>query len=202
MDGTPSAGEVTKLLLRASEGDEESRNELLSFVYDELRQLARQQLRRERPDHTLEGTALVHEAFVRLAGDAAPGWKNRAHFFGIAARCMRQVLVDHARSRGSLKRGGSWERTSLTNKGLGVVLPLTELVALDDALEKLGELDPRLLTVVEYRFFGGLEEREVAELLGVSTRTVQRDWAAARAWLYKELHGTPGTPDTTQAELA
>lgn len=187
--------DVTQLLRGACVGDEQALGKLLPVVYDELRRIARRQLSRERPDHTLEGTALVHEAYLKLLGSPSPDWQDRAHFFGIAARCMRQVLVDHARAQGAAKRGGEWERTSLTNKGLGVEIPLTDFIALDDALEKLGERDPRLLKVVEYRFFGGLEEREVAELLGVTTRTVQRDWAGARAWLYKELFGAPGNPD-------
>jgi RNA polymerase sigma factor (TIGR02999 family) len=195
MDDSTSPGDVTELIVQARKGDDRALKRLLPTVYDELRRMARQHLRRERSDHTLDGTALVHEAYLRLVGSPSPDWQDRAHFFGIAARCMRQVLVDHARARGAAKRGGAWERTSLTNKGLGVALPLTELIALDEALERLGELDPRLLKVVEYRFFGGLEEREIAELLGVTRRTVQRDWVAARTWLYKELFGTPEDPD-------
>ena len=185
--GTPD--EVTGLLRDVRAGDERALERLLPLVYEELRLIARRQMSRERPEHTLDSTDLVHEAYVRLVDRPSPDWRDRAHFYGIASRCMRQVLVDHARARGAAKRGGDWERTSLTNHGLGVELPLTELIALDEALEELGELDARLLQVVEYRFFAGLEEREIAELLGVSARTVQRDWVAARTWLYREMWG-------------
>ena len=184
--------DVTELLEGARRGDDTALRALLPIVYDELRRIAGRQMRRERSDHTLEGTALVHEAYLRLVGKSAD-WHDRAHFFGIAARCMRQVLVDHARARSASKRGGAFERTSLTNKALGAEVPFTDLLALDEALDELGRVDVRLKTVVEYRFFGGLEEAEVAELLGVSKRTVQRDWVTARAWLYRLLYGSKGS---------
>lgn len=192
MPASDAPEDVTGLLRAARSGDEAALGEALSIVYDHLRMMARRQLGGERSDHTLDGTELVHEAYVKLVRSAAPEWADRTHFFGIAARCMRQVLVDHARARGAAKRGGDWERTSLTNRGMGVAIPLTDFIALDEALEQLGEMDPRLLKVVEYRFFAGLEEGEVADALGVSKRTVQRDWVAARTWLYGEIRGREG----------
>lgn len=192
----PPADEVTRLLRAAREGDGEALDLLLPKVYAELRRIAQRQLRRERPGHTLVATALVHEAYMRLAGQGGAGWSDRAHFFAIAARSMRQVLVDHARRKAAEKRGGDLHKTSLTGHGLGFEVRLDEMLALDKALDALAEVDDRLREVVEMRFFGGLEEAEVAEVLGVSTRTVQRDWRRARAWLYRELYpegeGSPG----------
>ncbi len=181
-------GDVTRLLVAARGGDRGALDRLLPAVYEELRRLARSQLRRERRDHTLLATGLVHEAYIKLVDQSRVEWQGRAHFFAVAARAMRQVLVDHARKRSTEKRGGDRVRTTLGDKGLGRELSFEELVALDEALTRLGELDDRLPKVVELRFFAGLKEVEIAEVLDTSERTVQRDWARARAWLYKELY--------------
>lgn len=194
-DGDP--GEVTRRLRRAREGDSEAFNSLFSLVLDELRSVARRQLAGERPDHTLDSMALINEAYMRLVDQAEVDWQDRAHFFGVAARAMRQVLVDHARRRHARKRGGDWRRVTIEREGHEAgaasrdVSP-EELIALDEALNQLAELDDRLREVVEYRFFGGLTEKETASVLGVTTRTVQRDWARARAWLHARLYGEDG----------
>jgi RNA polymerase sigma factor (TIGR02999 family) len=182
------AGNVTRLLLEAQSGDRAALNRLLPLVYEELRRVAQRQMRRERPGHTLLTTGLVHEAYLKLVDEAEVEWQGRAHFFGIAARAMRQILVDHARRRGAEKRGGQWRRTTLADERLGLGVPMEELLALDVALDRLDALDSRLREVVEYRFFAGMSEEEIGEVLGVSTRTVRRDWVKARAWLYKELY--------------
>lgn len=150
--------------------------------------MARVQLSRERAGHTLAPTALVNEAFMKLAGRGGTEWSSRTHFLGIAARAMRQVLVDHARARVAEKRGGDWHRTTLAGNDPGFELPMEDLLVLDRALERLGELEQRLPRVVEMRFFGGMSDAEIANELGVTERTVQRDWAKARAWLYKEIY--------------
>lgn len=181
------AEEVTGLLRAARSGDRAAFDRLLPKLYDELREVARWQLRREAEGHTLNTTALVHEAYLKLVGQQVD-WQDRAHFRAIAARAMRQVLVDHARRRGAAKRGGDWQRTTLDDERLPVEAGLDELVVLDDALERLEALDRRLRQVVEFRFFGGMTEEEMAEVLGVTVRTIQRDWVKARAWLYKELY--------------
>jgi len=159
---------------------------MMPLVYDELRLLARYQLRRGQ--HSLCTTALVHEAYLKLGGHMEVDWNGRAHFFAIASRAMRQILMDHARRQNAQKRGGAWERTALTSASLSMEVQWGDLIALDDALERLDQVDPRLRQVVEYRFFGGMTEPEVANVLDVSTRTVQRDWAKARAFLYRELY--------------
>jgi RNA polymerase sigma factor (TIGR02999 family) len=182
--------EITQLLKGVQRGDRSAFDRLLAVVYEELKRVAQRQMRRERAGHTLDTTALVHEAYLKLVDQSEAVWQDRAHFFGVAARAMRQVLIDHARRRVAQKRGGGWERATLDEDLLGEQAPMEELVALDDALERLGQLDPRLVQVVEYRFFGGLTEEETAALLGITTRTVQRDWAKARAWLHKELYTT------------
>jgi RNA polymerase sigma factor (TIGR02999 family) len=161
------------------------------LVYDELRALAERQLRRERPGHTLQATALVHEAYLKLAsGGALPA--DRSHFVGTAARAMRQVLVDHARRRSADKRGGAWQRTTLGEGPAALELELDTILDLDRAMERL---DPRQCRVVELRFFAGLEEKEIAEILGVTERTVRRDWVKARAWLYAEMYPEGGEGD-------
>jgi RNA polymerase sigma factor (TIGR02999 family) len=186
-----SAGDVTRLLLDAQAGDPRALDELLPLVYGELRRAAERQLRRERADHTLQPTALVHEAYLKLVQHQQVPWQGRAHFFGIAARSMRQILVDHARRRMAGKRGGGAVETTLGDAAEALALPPEELLSLDAALARLDQLEPRLHRVVELRFFGGLTEEEIAHLSGVSQRTVQRDWLKARAWLYKELYGGP-----------
>lgn len=181
-------GEVTRLLLAARDGEREAFDQLFPLVYDELRRMAGRQLSRERREHTLQPTALVNEAYLKLVDQTQVEWKSRAHFVGIAARAMRQILIDYARKRGAHKRGGGWERATLDEELIGVESSLEELLALDAALNKLAEFDERLRRVVEYRYFGGLSEKEIGELLGVTPRTVERDWAKARAWLHKELY--------------
>ena len=174
--------------MRAREGSREAVEELLPLVYAELRRVAGRQLRNERGDHTLGASGLINEAYLKLADQLQVDWQSREHFYAIAARAMRQVLIDYARKRNAEKRGGDWDRTSLDNKGLGFDAPLADLLALDQALDRLSGIDERLRRIVEYRFFCGLTEKESAELLGVTVRTVQRDWMKARAWLYKELY--------------
>lgn len=181
-----SAGEVTRLLAAARAGDGDALERVVPLVYDDLRALARRQLRRESEGHTLGATALVHESYMRLVGSAAREASDRSHFLAIAARSMRQVLVDHARRIASRKRGGDWQRTTLGGDEVGTLdLEPEELIALDDALARL---EPRQRQVVECRFFGGMEEAEIAEALGLSERTVRRDWVKARAWLYATLY--------------
>jgi RNA polymerase sigma factor (TIGR02999 family) len=181
-------GETTQLLVNLSQGDRSAWGDLYSLVYSELKRVARNQLRRERPDHTLYPTALVHEAYLKMVDETRLEAQDRAHFLGLAARAMRQILIDHARARGAVKRGGDLERTSLTrNEGAGEMC-LEEMLALDAALDRLGSLDERMRQVVELTYFGGMTEPEVAQALGVSDRTVRRDWVRARAWLYKELY--------------
>ena len=182
----------TRLLAGSAAGDEAAAAALVPLVYDELRRAASSALRRERADHTLQPTALVHEAFLRLAGLPAAPWQDRGHFVAIAARVMRQVLVDHARGRQALKRGPAAIRVPLE----GVEAPATpggdvDLVALDDALERLTSIDARQGRIVELRFFGGLTVEETATLIGASERTVKRDWQMARAWLKRELAARP-----------
>ena len=181
-------GEVTELLVRIREGDQAAFDHVFPLVYDELRRVAGYQLRGERAGHTLQPTALVNEAYMKLVGSPGADWRDRAHFVAIAARAMRQVLVDHARRRDAAKRGGDRQQTTLSGVPLGADLRPDEILALDEALERLDALDSRLRQVVEFKFFGGLTDRETAELLGVTPRTAQRDWVKARAWLYRELY--------------
>jgi RNA polymerase sigma factor (TIGR02999 family) len=161
----------------------------MPLVYEELRRLAGRQIRRERPGHTLQPTALIHEAYLRLVGKDRPQWKSRLHFFAVAAQVMRRVLIDHARTRGYAKRGGGWTRLPLAELALPVEEKVVEAVQIVDALEALGTHDGRLKTLVELRYFGGLSNAEAAEVFGVSLSTVKRDWRLARAFLYGELHG-------------
>ncbi|HYE15946.1 MAG TPA: sigma-70 family RNA polymerase sigma factor [Pyrinomonadaceae bacterium] len=183
--------EVTRILEDWSGGDRGAAERLMPYVYDEMRRLARSFLARERVGHTLQPTALVHEAYVRLVDQTRVNWQSRAHFYGIASSMMRRVLIDHARAHATEKRGGGAVRLSVED----VQVPLEEraqsLVALDEALERLKALDERKCMVVEMRFFGGLEDKEIAEVLGVTTRTVLRDWKKARLWLYRELAQNP-----------
>ncbi|MEM6337150.1 MAG: sigma-70 family RNA polymerase sigma factor [Bacteroidota bacterium] len=166
----------------------DSLDDLMPEVYEELRQLAQAQLRYERRDHTLNTTALVHEAYMKMSAQRRVDWNNRAQFLGVASRAMRRILVDHARKRRALKRGGD-KVVALDESGNVVAEARTEdLVALDEALERLASFDPRQSRVVECRFFGGLNIEETAAVLGVSSATVKREWAVARAWLYRELH--------------
>jgi RNA polymerase sigma-70 factor (ECF subfamily) len=187
-----AGGEITLLLDQLRQGNRDAESQLMPLVYQELRQLARGYLRAERADHTLQATALVHEAYLRLVGQNDAGWKNRAHFFGIAAQMMRRVLVDHARAHRAGKRGGTDRRTLLDSALAAANNQSAEMMALDEALDRLAALDPRQCRIVELKFFAGLSEEETAEVLGISTRTVKRDWAVARAWLFNQLAAGAG----------
>jgi RNA polymerase sigma factor (TIGR02999 family) len=182
--------EVTQLLLQWREGDSSARDELLSLVYDELKQLARRRMQHERSNHTLQPTALVNELYLRIADQQPIQWNDRAHFFGIAAKLLRQILVDHARSAYADKRGGQFLRITLDDNVLRSDPREIDLVRLDDALIKLAELDFRQSEIVEQRFFGGLSIQETAQVTGLSPATVKREWAVARAWLYREIAST------------
>jgi len=177
---------VTQLLARARAGDAQALGEAYSAVYDELKRAARSQLRRMRD--AFETTALVHEAYLKLAGGAQLAAVDRNHLLALSARAMRQVLIDHARRRVAEKRGGAAIRVTLDERDGARGTSPEEVLALFDAIERLGEVDPRLRSVVEHRYLAGLTEDETAELLQVTTRTVQRDWAKARAWLYRQLY--------------
>lgn len=181
-----STTDVNHLLDGAAGGDARSADALLRVLYDDLRLVAERQLRRERPDHTLQPTALVHEAYLRLVDQRAVDTRNRAHFMGLAARMFRRILVDHARARGAAKRGGDRGRVTLAGFG-HTRRSEVDLVELDDALARLAEISPVQARIVELRFFGGLEVEEAATLAGVSRRSAFRAWSAARAWLYREL---------------
>jgi RNA polymerase sigma factor (TIGR02999 family) len=182
-----SSGPITGLLLRWSEGDPAAREALIPLVYDELRRLARQCLASQRQDHTLQSTALVHEAYLRLVGRTSVHWQNRVHFYAVAAQLMRRILVDHARKQSAAKRGGNHLTLILDE---AVALPKKrelDLIALDDALNELAELDQRQSHIVELRFFGGLSIEDSSHVLGISPATVKREWATARTWLYQQM---------------
>jgi RNA polymerase sigma factor (TIGR02999 family) len=179
--------EVTRILHDWSGGDGDAPERLMPFVYDELWRLAQAFLARERGGHTLQPTALVNEAYLRLVDQHSVEWQNRAHFYGIASTMMRRVLIDHARAHATGKRGGSAVHLSLDDVQLPLAQRASDFIALDEALEKLAQFDERKCRVVEMRFFGGLSDEEIAEVLGVATRTVLRDWKKARLWLYREL---------------
>jgi len=184
-------GQVTELLARWRAGDRQALDSLMPLVYEELRRLARHYLREERPNHTLQSTALVHEAFMRLVGQHPPNWEGRAHFFGVAARLMRQILVDHARSHQAAKRGGNALTLSLDAEVAGPKGRDLDLLGLDAALNKLAERSPQQGRIVELRFFSGLTIEDTSEVLGISPATVKRSWTAARAWLYREMNESP-----------
>jgi RNA polymerase sigma factor (TIGR02999 family) len=186
---TPSPGAVTELLRAWSDGDEDALERLLPLVEAELRRLARGYMRRERPEHTLQTTALVNEAFLRLTDARRIRWQDRAHFLGISARLMRRVLVDHARLRGYRKRGGDAQRVTLHEALVTSPDPAVDVVALDRALDALAKVDVRKSQVIELRFFGGLSVEETAEVLHVSADTIKRDWRLAKLWLLRELEG-------------
>jgi RNA polymerase sigma factor (TIGR02999 family) len=179
--------QVTQLLLAWSAGDQQALERLTPFVYRELHRIASAYMARERTDHTLQTTALVNEAYVRLVDLQGVGWRDRAHFFAVAARLMRRILVDFARARSYQKRAGAGERVSLNESLVIAGEPDADLVALDDALNRLAALDPRKSQVVELRYFGGLRGEEIAEALKISLETVTREWRAAKAWLYNQL---------------
>jgi len=185
MSQTPQ--NVTQLLLGWGEGDKEALDQLLPLVYDELRRQAARYLRRERAGHTLQTTALIHEAYIRLVDQKRVQWQNRAHFFGIAAQLMRRILVDHARSKHRVKRGGSDVRVSLAEASLTVKARDLNVLAIDEALDRLAQVDERQAKVVELRFFSGLSVEETAEVLQISPATVKREWSMAKAWLHREI---------------
>ena len=188
MTSGESDHEITELLIAWERGDDEALRRVAPLVYDDLRTIAEVQLRNERRDHTLQPTALVHEAYLRLSEQRRRQWKERRQFFAVASRVMRQVLVDHARARQASKRGGEATRIEVTSLGEIPAPPeVFDVLPLDEALIRLSTLQPRLARVVELRFFGGLEVEETAALLDCSPRTVKRDWALARAWLVREL---------------
>jgi RNA polymerase sigma-70 factor, ECF subfamily len=183
-----SATEVTRLLGELRNGNPEAEAKLIPLVYKHLHRLAAGYMRGERREHTLQATALVNEAYLRLVAQKRREWKDRAHFFGIAARLMRQILVEHARARHAAKRGGTFQKLLPLDQELEVsAVRARELLQLDEALESLTRLDPQQARVVDLRFFGGMTVEETAEVLGISPRTVKRDWAVARAWLHGEL---------------
>jgi RNA polymerase sigma-70 factor (ECF subfamily) len=184
---TSSPQGITQLLERWSAGDEEALNQLMPQVYDELHRLAGAYLRRERREHTLQPTALVNEAYLKLIDQRHPPWRNRAQFFGVAAQLMRRILVDHARSHDASKRGGGRFQISLKNIGAFGQQPDADLLALNDALKKLAEIDSEQSRIVELRFFGGLTIEETAEAMHVSHATIEREWKIAKAWLKREL---------------
>jgi len=183
--------DVTRLLHELRDGSRTALDEIFPKIYAELRAVARRELRREHQVRTIEATALVHEAYCKLVDQARVDWRDRHHFLSVAARAMRQALVDMARERLAKKRGGDWERVTLSGIGPGFEVPLRDLVALDQALDRLEQIEPRFRQVVELRYFAGLTVEEVATILGVAERTVHRDWIKARAWLYKEIYPDP-----------
>jgi RNA polymerase sigma-70 factor, ECF subfamily len=191
------AGEITGLLAEMRGGNREAEARLIPLVYKELRRLADYYMRLERPDHTLQATALVHEAYIRLLETREVDWQNRAHFFAVAAQLMRRILVDHARGVRAEKRQGTRKRVQLESALVYCDEHSDELIDLDRALTQLAVWDPRQCRIVEMRFFGGLSVEETAEVLGISSRTVKRDWNVARAWLYSQL--SKGKPDDAGA---
>ena len=179
--------QVTQVLFDWSKGDQEAPARLMPLIYEELRQLAHQYLQRERPDHTLQATGLVHEAYLRLVDQSTTTWQNRAHFFGVAAQVMRRILVDYARAHRTAKRGGEWDKLAFDEALAPAAERRIDLVALDDALRDLLALDPRQSQIVELRFFGGLTNEEIGEVLDVSPTTVKREWRIAKAWLRRQI---------------
>lgn len=189
MEGTP--GEVTNLLIELRQGNREAEALLIPLVYKELRHIAANYLRKENPQHSLQPTALVHEAYLRLTNMREIDWQSRSHFFAVSATLMRRILVDHARAQQTSKRGDGWDAVSVDEAILPSPERAREIVALDDALTKLAMLDRRQSKIVELRFFAGMSEEETGSVLGMSARTVRRDWRVAKAWLFRELNCKP-----------
>ena len=192
----PPTHDVTQLLEDLSAGKEHALDDLMPLVYRELRRQAAGYLRRERQNHTLQPTALVNEAFLKLVQQRNVRWQNRAHFFGVASQAMRRILVDHARTHRREKRGGDAAKVTLDDAVIGAQSRSIDLLALDEALERLGQLDERQVRVVELRFFGGLSVEETAEALRISPATVKREWSMARAWLHSQLSTQRPAPST------
>ena len=185
----PSGHDVTALLHAWTEGDTDARDRLMAVLYRELHRRAAAQLRRERKGHTLQPTALVHEAYLRLVDQRRVVWQNRGQFFGVACQIMRRILIDHARAHRMAKRSGRWARVTLDDRVRAVPPVDVDVLDLDAALTRLAAFDPRRSQLAELRFFGGLSLEEAGEALGISLATAERDWQAARAWLFKELRG-------------
>ena len=190
---TVSPQEVTQLLAAWRGGDPQALDKLMPLVYDELRRIASRYMKREHPGHTLQTTALVNEAYLRMVGQQNVDWQNRAHFYAVAASVMRHLLVDHARANGRVRRGGNPQQVTLDEAAVVSEQKGEELLALDEALTKLNEIDERKVKIVELRYFSGLSAVETADVLGVSEITVKREWLKAKAWLYREL--SLGTAD-------
>jgi RNA polymerase sigma-70 factor, ECF subfamily len=180
-------GQITSLLFQVKQGDRSAESRLAGLVYSDLRRVAHKLMSHERPDHTLNPTALVNEAYMRLLGQYDRDWNNRAHFFCVAAQMMRRILVDHARSRNAAKRGSNLLQVDFDDARLLAEDRSEEILALDQVLDRLSSQDPRQAKIVELRFFAGLTEEEIAEFLGISSRTVKREWSFAKAWLKREL---------------
>lgn len=198
----PSPGEITLLLQSASAGDAQAADRILPLVYEELRKLAAAKMARESPGQTLQATALVHEAWLRLGGDAQPDWKNRAHFFAAAAEGMRRILIENARRRRAIRHGGGLQKLSSSATGFDAAAPQLDdegLILLDEALARLAVHDARKAEVVKLCYFVGLTLEEAAAAMGVSDRTAKRDWAYARAWLFNEMKALQGTPREPRA---
>jgi RNA polymerase sigma factor (TIGR02999 family) len=189
---TPKQHEITQLLAEWSDGNQSALDELYPLVYDELHRLARRYMSREREGHTLQTTALINEAYVRLVDQRNVHWANRSHFFAISAQIMRRILIDHARRHAYAKRGGGAQQVSLDEAAIVTRTAGAELLRLDEALKSLAEMDPRRSQVVELRYFGGLNNEEIAGVLNISENTVTRDWNMARAWLYQQLTENAG----------
>jgi RNA polymerase sigma-70 factor (ECF subfamily) len=189
-DSAPPPHEITQLLAEWSNGNQNALDKLYPLVYDELHRMARRYMNRERKGHTLQTTALINEAYVRLVDQKHVHWANRAHFFAISAQIMRRILIDHARRHAYAKRGGGTQRVSLDETAIIGDDPASALLLLDEALNRLAEMDPRRSKVVELRYFGGLNNEEISGVLKISENTVTRDWNMARAWLYQELSGS------------
>lgn len=187
---TRSPHEITQLLAEWSDGNQTALDKLYPLVYDELHRMANRYMNRERKDHTLQTTALIHEAYVRLVDQKHVHWTNRAHFFAISAQIMRRILIDHARRHAYDKRGGGAQKVSLDETAIIAGDRASDMLLLDEALKRLAEMDPRRGQVVELRYFGGLNNEEIADVLKISENTVTRDWNMARAWLYQELSGS------------
>ena len=190
---TSSPDSITKLLIEWRDGDETALNRLIPLVYDELHRMAHRHMRRERPEHTLQTTALINEAYLRLVDHKGMRWQNRAHFYGVAAQAMRRVLVDEARNHNTNKR--KHDRVNLEEAVLVLPKQAPDLVALDEALNDLAALDPRKTEVVVMKYFGGMKDKEIAEALGISTATVTREWSSAKLWLLKAISRQPKFSD-------
>ena len=191
MNDQQTPNEITQMLIELTDGNQEVVNQILPHIYDELKRLASSYLRRERVDHTLQPTALVHEAYMKLIDQKRVQWQNRAHFFGIAAQVMRRILMDNARKHKADKRGGEAEKLPIEEEILVVSHEKSaELIALDDALQTLAEIDEQKAKIVELRYFGGLSIEETAEVMGVSVPTINRQWRMAKAWLYSQIAAT------------